>query len=326
MSQAFREILGTDLLSDSREYLNDNFDAIRSRFVGATEPSVKQAYDIWLDTTSGYEKERNAANDAWIVVGLIGSAYRGVLPLSGGTMAGAIAMGGYGITGLPLGTGTAAARQQEVDLKATIAAPALTGDATVNQDPAGNNSLTRRSWTEARYLKLTGGTMTGAIVLSGVATADLHPAGFKQVKDLVTFNTTTGHRHDGSDARKVRYADLDGVTTFSRLVLPDNQQLMVSRTSSIAWTTLDISSYGVPAAAHAAMVKLVGTGVSSNGIIELRKTGTAPSDPQAWTSCIGESSLVTFVDCVGQQFDYKMTTSGATLKIYLLGYMTTVGA
>jgi hypothetical protein len=171
MAQTFKEILGTDFLSDSREDINANFEAVRTFFSGATAPTSPVAYMLWFDTTAGYVKERNGANDAWIVIGILGASYRGLLPLTGGTMTGAIAMGGFGITGLPLGTGTAAARQQELDLKAAIAAPALTGDATVNQDPAGNNSLTRRSWTEGRYLKLTGGTMTGAIVLSGAASS-----------------------------------------------------------------------------------------------------------------------------------------------------------
>jgi len=212
MSQDYVDILASDLLADAPDDLNDRADALRTDFSGPSAPASPVAYQKWYDTTTGYVKERNAANDAWIVIGVIGSSYHGALPRSGGTMTGAIAMGGYTITGLGLGTGTAAARQQEVDLKAPIAAPALTGDATVNQDPAGDNSLIRRSWAEARYAKLSGASMTGALLLGGYGGAASEAVPKSSIETMTSFHATTGHRHDGSDARRIRGEDVNSAT------------------------------------------------------------------------------------------------------------------
>lgn len=213
MAQDYRQLLGADLLSDSRGYLNNSDEALRTLFSGATAPTSPVAYQLWVDTANGYLKQRNAANNAWVVIGILGSDYFGCLPRSGGTMTGAIDAGGFALSNLGLGTGLAAARVQEVDLKAPLAGPVFTGDAKVSQDPAGNDSIPRRSWTEGRYLKLAGGTMTGAIVLSGDASAVLHPVSLQQLKTFVLFNTTTGHRHSGTDARKVLGSNLDSAAT-----------------------------------------------------------------------------------------------------------------
>lgn len=346
MAQSFRTIQGTDLLSDSRGYLNDNFEAVRSFFAGATAPSSPVAYMLWFDSTSGYVKERNAANDAWIVIGKLGTENRGLLSLSGGTMTGAIDMGGFSVTNLALGTGTAAARQQELDLKAPLAAPVLTGDATVTQDPAGNNSLTRRSWTEARYLKITGGTMTGAIVLSGNAAADLQAVPRQQLRDFVTFHTTTGHRHDGSDARKVKGSSVDSEASAAKSVLMsdgasgsswstvaasscvmrDNQELLISRTTPIAWTTFSLATW-VPVETVAAILKIeLTSGSVSPIVLKLRPTGTTPAVPQEWSMEDERwNRLTTMVGVSSRQFDYMMTFAGSgTIAIYLLGYIRTV--
>jgi len=343
MSQTFADIQGTDTLSASRTTINNNFDAIRSRFVGATAPSNPKAYDTWLDTTTGYRKQRNAANDAWIVMGLVASEYEGLLPIAGGTMAGILNMGGYTLTNLGLGSGTAAARQQELDTKAAIAAPVFTGDAKVSQDPAGNDSIPRRSWTEGRYLKLAGGTMTGFLVLSGDATAVLHPVSLQQLKAFVLFNTSTGHRHDGSDARKVKGSSIDSESAGSKAVLlasgtgtsswsavpanycllRDNQEIIINRTSGIAWTTLDISAF-VPVETTAAILKVELVSASASPIIlYLRPTGTTPAVPQEWSRENSSSEqAVTMVTVSGRQFDYMCTFTGSgSIKVYLLGYI-----
>lgn len=333
MSQDYVTIQGSDYLSDSRVDINTTADALRTFFAGATAPANPVAFQWWFDTTTSVIKLRNSANDAWITIGQLGVANMGHLPLSGGTMTGILNMGGYTLTNLGLGTGTAAARQQELDLKAPLAAPALTGNATVNQDPAGDTSLIRRSWAEGRYLKLSGGTLTGALLLAGDASADLHPVPRQQLSAYIGFNTTTGHRHDGNDARKVRATDLDWTAqpTWSRMVLPDNWQVMITRTVSIGWTTFDASAF-VPSDAHAAMLVIDFDLASGAGaLVQLRKTGTTPSDPQEWqwtydhTPAFNRQAL-TFVDCVGQQFDYTVTVSSGTVKIYLLGYLKTSGS
>lgn len=48
--------------------INNANNTIASLFSGATEPAVTVAYQFWADTTSGWLKQRNAANNAWINV------------------------------------------------------------------------------------------------------------------------------------------------------------------------------------------------------------------------------------------------------------------
>ena len=56
---------------------------------GASEPTTRQAYMLWADTTAGQLKIRNAANNAWIVVGALASANLGLVPATGGSQANA---------------------------------------------------------------------------------------------------------------------------------------------------------------------------------------------------------------------------------------------
>lgn len=49
-----------------RSDLNNALAALFSNNSGATEPAAMTAYMLWADTTSGWLKQRNAANNAWI--------------------------------------------------------------------------------------------------------------------------------------------------------------------------------------------------------------------------------------------------------------------
>lgn len=56
-----------------RADVNDALSAIVSLNSGATAPSTTYAYMLWADTTSGWLKQRNAANSAWIHVAPLGT-------------------------------------------------------------------------------------------------------------------------------------------------------------------------------------------------------------------------------------------------------------
>ena len=98
------------------------------------------------------------------------------LPLSGGTMSGAIAMGGFHITGLPA---TPVAADQAVSkghadaIAATLVAKAgstMTGLLILSADPAVALGAATKQYVDAKtatgpYLPLAGGVMTGAITL-----------------------------------------------------------------------------------------------------------------------------------------------------------------
>lgn len=49
-----------------RAGMNAMAQALATCSSGATEPSTMYAYQFWADTTSGYMKQRNAANNAWL--------------------------------------------------------------------------------------------------------------------------------------------------------------------------------------------------------------------------------------------------------------------
>jgi hypothetical protein len=54
-----------------RAAVNAALQALASNSAGATEPTTPYAYQCWADTTSGYMKIRNGANDNWISLYLL---------------------------------------------------------------------------------------------------------------------------------------------------------------------------------------------------------------------------------------------------------------
>jgi len=61
-------ILANQVGSDARTDLNNLFQAIVSQNSSATEPATMYSYMFWADTISGFLKQRNAANSAWITL------------------------------------------------------------------------------------------------------------------------------------------------------------------------------------------------------------------------------------------------------------------
>jgi len=264
MSQTYRALVGSDKFADSFGYLNGSDDSLRTIFAGSAEPPSPVAYQLWADTATNLLKMRTATNDAWISLGSLGVADLGHLPLGGGTLAGILNMGGNQITNVGLGTGAAAARQQEVDLKASLAGPQFTGDARVNQDPAGDNSIIRRIWAEGRYFRIAGGTLTGPMILAGNATAALHPIPLQQLQTFLGFSTTAGHRHDGSDARRVRGTDIDAAGSSVGQILKSSGTLA-------SWASL-----GPPEVLDVATPQLF-TGTSSGGFLAVDLSASIPA-------------------------------------------------
>lgn len=73
MSQATKNIANM-ARSAFRAAVNAALQALDTKNSGATEPTETYAYQEWADTTSGWLKQRNAANDAWINVRALASA------------------------------------------------------------------------------------------------------------------------------------------------------------------------------------------------------------------------------------------------------------
>jgi hypothetical protein len=87
-----------------RSDLNDALAAIVSNNSDTSEPASTYAYQWWADTTAGLLKIRNAANNAWVTVGTLGSANLGLASLAGATFTGDVVLNTTTALSLPDGT------------------------------------------------------------------------------------------------------------------------------------------------------------------------------------------------------------------------------
>ena len=97
-----------------RQDLNNALSAIVTINSGSTAPATTYAYQLWADSTAGQLKQRNAANNAWVVIGTLGSVGWGLLssstasstymPLAGGTFTGNVGSSATGYFQIPGGS------------------------------------------------------------------------------------------------------------------------------------------------------------------------------------------------------------------------------
>lgn len=55
-----------------RADMNDALQALASNSSGSSAPTTTYAYQFWADTNAGLLRMRNAANNAWVTIGLLG--------------------------------------------------------------------------------------------------------------------------------------------------------------------------------------------------------------------------------------------------------------
>ena len=204
VTQSYDNPAASNTLAASRPKWNDSVDAVRAFHEGPTAPSTTTAYMWWCDTTSGIMKMRNAADTAWIDFFDHQSTHGNLVHLntSGQTFSGSLNLGGNSLDNITENGASSAARVDSVTAKADLAAPSFTGDATINQDPAGGTSIVRRSWTESTFVELAGDTMTGRLgVPSSPAAGSGEALRKDEIEGLTTFDTTSGHDHDGSNSK-----------------------------------------------------------------------------------------------------------------------------
>lgn len=82
----------------------DNFQ-LNTIVSGSAAPSAPFAYQHWVDTSGENPllKIRNGANDGWVTIGRVDLASYGALPLTGGTLSGALILGSADALTLPVG-------------------------------------------------------------------------------------------------------------------------------------------------------------------------------------------------------------------------------
>lgn len=73
-----------------RADINGALAALMTNNSGSSAPTTTYPYMWWPDVTNGLLKQRNGANTAWVTIGPLDTTAWGLLPLSGGSLAGAI--------------------------------------------------------------------------------------------------------------------------------------------------------------------------------------------------------------------------------------------
>lgn len=61
-----------------RSDMNSALGAVATLNSGASAPATTYPFMLWADSATGYLKQRNAANDAWVTVGVLGEANLGL--------------------------------------------------------------------------------------------------------------------------------------------------------------------------------------------------------------------------------------------------------
>ena len=137
-----------------RADLNNQLAALGTLQSGASEPSTTYAYMLWADTTAGQLKQRNAANNAWVVIGTLGSANLGLATLASPTFTGTVTIpAGASISGF-----------------APLASPTFTGTPAAPTASSGTNTtqVATTAFVLANSLPLSGGTLTGPLSVTDI--------------------------------------------------------------------------------------------------------------------------------------------------------------
>ncbi len=87
-----------------RSDLNNVLQAIATNNSNATDPSSTFAYQWYADTGDGKLYVRNAANNAWILVGTLASANLGLVDAAAPTLTGDVTCSSTGFLKIPAGT------------------------------------------------------------------------------------------------------------------------------------------------------------------------------------------------------------------------------
>jgi len=236
MSQTWTtEIPAAETLSTSRTTINDNFDALRSCFIGPADPGGAISGQIWINTTDNKVYMRGISSN--IEIGTYNAENLGHLSTAGGDMLGTIDMKGNRIIDLPdtpSGDNEAVSKfYADLMVRKDGVGATLTGDIisrfTTDAAPPSLRVLAHKGYVDTK-LTAAGGSMTGLLALDRPSvdggnepeTAGTHALGRNEISAFVHFNLGTGHRHDGVDSRKVLATNMDAFGSTASQVLVSN--------------------------------------------------------------------------------------------------------
>ena len=224
----------TTLLSNTDEIINDGFKTLRTTYIGTADPTVPVVEDgqIWINTTANKVRAHKGSTTIdlgdWAAeLGHLRSD--GTIDLTGDQSA-----GGFKLTNLaaPVAT-TDAVRLSELTNKLDISGSPGTMNAGALLSYQGAPVLTALNLTHKSYvdtkLALAGGTMTGDLSLPVNNTPPADAALRKDFIENMGFSTTIGHRHGGTNSRKVLGTSLDSAATAA------NQSLTANGDGTSSW-------------------------------------------------------------------------------------------
>ena len=127
-------VIGNDTAANVRADINTALLAIASNNSGASAPATTYANQWWYDTATDILKIRAEANDAWISVAKLDQTLDQFFPIVGGVEVTATG------TELNFVDGVTSAIQTQLNAKAPLASPALTGTPTAPTATVGTNT------------------------------------------------------------------------------------------------------------------------------------------------------------------------------------------
>jgi len=331
----------TDLLSDSRVDINDGFTAVKTNFIGPSDPTALfEDGFIWVNTTSNQVKAR--ISGATVVLG-DWTANLGHIRKDGTvTFTGNQNMGGFQITNLadPGSNLNWAARVNELQGRLLRAGDTMTGFLTLSADPVNTNHAATKNYADTKVAK-SGDTMTGRLTIPASPAATAGQALRKdEIEVLNSFSVPSGHNHNGVNSRKVTLSSIDttglGVNTFPTingagnftltpvpsilLIFKDPPASVVNNGNQFSYADVNVASV-TSGDTVAVWLKVTINASPGGGIVSLRKNGAI--DPPFWSGS-GGTNYVPFPVPVdgGQIFEWKVAglDPGGNVDIDLYAY------
>lgn len=340
-------IQGSRLVSAFRGDFNDIIEAMLGAFTGATEPTPKYAGQFWVDTsvTPRLLKQRNTANTAWIIRARIDTDYGGALPIAGGTMEGAINMGGYSISNLPLGAGNSPARYADLAGYAKLdGSIPFTGIPSLpTSDPTLADQAARKDYVDRKAVG--GGTFTGQIALPVAATDATHALRKGEFDSILGAHAHTGAAGMGpkigttglspSATNGYGLRTRAGAVEWQPVAQMNDSGILIWNiiNTGVGWTLIDLTSYTTHARVAILLVEMRNTsamGTAGYFTLGLRSQGAANSlsyfddgPPVVSIATVRTYRWMLMVGLNNLRFEYTLTGGGNNCHStgYLIGWI-----